>query len=82
VIFGCPGTSEFPSIVVNLKDISPARFEMGPVAARGRLGMPEDIGKAVVFPAAADYITGTIMHVDGGYVAVRSTVKFKNMRGD
>jgi hypothetical protein len=37
---------------------------------------PEDTGNAVAF------LAGTIVHVDGGYVAVRSTVNFKNMRGD
>jgi len=36
----------------------------------GRLGTPADIGKAVAFLASddADYITGTIVRVDGGYV--------------
>jgi glucose 1-dehydrogenase len=34
----------------------------------GRLGTPEDIGKAAAFLAssAADYITGAILRVDGG----------------
>lgn len=42
----------------------------------GRLGTPEDIGKAAAFLASdeADYITGTILRVDGGYVVARSTV--------
>lgn len=42
----------------------------------GRLGTPEDIGKAVAFLASddADYITGVILRVDGGYVVARSTV--------
>ena len=36
----------------------------------GRLGTPADIGKAVAFLASddADYITGTILRVDGGYI--------------
>jgi len=36
----------------------------------GRLGTPADIGKAAAFLASddADYITGTILRVDGGYV--------------
>lgn len=36
----------------------------------GRIGKPEDIGQAAVFLAsdAADYITGTALKVDGGYV--------------
>ncbi|MEX2580104.1 MAG: SDR family oxidoreductase [Verrucomicrobiales bacterium] len=35
----------------------------------GRLGLPEDIGKTAAFLASpdADYITGTILPVDGGY---------------
>lgn len=42
----------------------------------GRLGSPEDIGKAVVFLASddADYVTGSILRVDGGYVVARSQV--------
>lgn len=41
----------------------------------GRIGQPEDIGKAVAFLASddADYITGTMLRVDGGYVVARST---------
>jgi glucose 1-dehydrogenase len=36
----------------------------------GRIGKPEDIGHAAVFLASdeADYITGTALKVDGGYV--------------
>jgi glucose 1-dehydrogenase len=36
----------------------------------GRLGLPEDIGKAAVFLASddADYITGTSLLVDGGFL--------------
>ena len=42
----------------------------------GRMGTPEDIGKAVAFLAGddADYVTGSILRVDGGYVVARSTV--------
>jgi len=37
----------------------------------GRLGTPEDIGKAAIFLASADsdYITGHILQVDGGFSA-------------
>jgi glucose 1-dehydrogenase len=36
----------------------------------GRLGRPEEIGQAVVYLAsdAADYVTGTMLRVDGGHV--------------
>jgi NAD(P)-dependent dehydrogenase (short-subunit alcohol dehydrogenase family) len=37
----------------------------------GRIGEPEDIGRAVAFLAseATPYVTGAILYVDGGYVA-------------
>jgi NAD(P)-dependent dehydrogenase (short-subunit alcohol dehydrogenase family) len=38
---------------------------------KGRIGKPEDIGAAVAFLASneADYITGTVLYVDGGWLA-------------
>jgi len=38
---------------------------------KGRVGRPEDIGAAAVFLASdeADYITGTVLYVDGGWLA-------------
>jgi glucose 1-dehydrogenase len=42
--------------------------QVGPTLPWGRLGRPEDIGKAAIFLASddADYITGTALLVDGG----------------
>ena len=39
---------------------------------KGRVGKPEDIGAVAVFLASdeADYITGTVIYVDGGWLAV------------
>jgi len=44
--------------------------EQGPKLPWGRLGTPDDIGKAAVFlsSADADYITGTTLVVDGGFL--------------
>jgi NAD(P)-dependent dehydrogenase (short-subunit alcohol dehydrogenase family) len=38
---------------------------------KGRIGKPEDIGAAAVFLASneADYITGTVIYIDGGWLA-------------
>lgn len=38
---------------------------------KGRIGRPEDIGAAAVFLASdeADYVTGAILYVDGGWLA-------------
>lgn len=48
---------------------SDAIREAAPTLPWGRLGTPEDIGKAVVFLCSddADYITGTALLVDGGF---------------
>jgi glucose 1-dehydrogenase len=45
--------------------------ELGPKLPWGRMGTPRDIGKATAFLASddADYITGSILKVDGGYTA-------------
>jgi glucose 1-dehydrogenase len=45
-------------------------IEAGPRIPWGRLGLPEDIGRAAAFLASddADYITGTDLTVDGGYL--------------
>lgn len=42
----------------------------GPTIPWGRLGLPADIGKAAVFLASddSDYITGTLLTVDGGFL--------------
>jgi len=44
--------------------------ERGPKLPWGRLGTPADIGKAVTFLSSSDsdYITGTILRVDGGFL--------------
>jgi glucose 1-dehydrogenase len=44
--------------------------QSGPTLPWGRLGVPEDIGKAAVFLASddADYVTGTSLLVDGGFL--------------
>lgn len=46
------------------------RSEMMKAIPLGRLGKPEDVAKAVRFLASpdADYITGQLLHVDGGMV--------------
>lgn len=35
----------------------------------GRLGKPEEIAHAVIFLAENDFVTGTTVLVDGGYLA-------------
>jgi len=49
------------------------KFKVGIMARipKGRVGKPEDIGAAAAFLASdeADYITGTVIYVDGGWLA-------------
>jgi NAD(P)-dependent dehydrogenase (short-subunit alcohol dehydrogenase family) len=47
----------------------------GPTLPWGRLGTPDDIGRAVAFLCSdeADYITGTSLLVDGG-LALRAAI--------
>nr|WP_201723981.1 SDR family oxidoreductase [Rhodopirellula sp. SM50] len=49
----------------------------GPTLPWGRIGTPSDIGRAAAFlvSEAADYITGAVLPVDGGF-------RFKDMRAD
>lgn len=36
----------------------------------GRLGKPEDIAHGMVFLAENEFVTGTILTIDGGYTAL------------
>jgi NAD(P)-dependent dehydrogenase (short-subunit alcohol dehydrogenase family) len=36
----------------------------------GRLGRPEEIAHAVLFLMTATYVTGTVLHVDGGSLLI------------
>lgn len=49
----------------------------GPKLPWGRIGQPEDIGRAATFLSSddADYVTGAVLRVDGGFV-------WKDCRGD
>lgn len=41
--------------------------------ALGRIGSPEDVAEAVLYLAAADFVTGEVLRVDGGEHVARST---------
>ena len=36
----------------------------------GRLGKPQEIAQAVLYLAEADYVTGQVLHVDGGFPVI------------
>ncbi len=58
----CPGTIDSGSVPDSMKERSLK------TVPKGRLGKPEEIANMVVFLASpeADYLTGSIIHVDGG----------------
>jgi NAD(P)-dependent dehydrogenase (short-subunit alcohol dehydrogenase family) len=49
-----------------------ARKQYAAMVPLGRLGLPEEIGKAVLFLASSDasFVTGTAFYVDGGIAQV------------
>jgi NAD(P)-dependent dehydrogenase (short-subunit alcohol dehydrogenase family) len=61
-----PGAIETPGAAMN-EETKNATL---PLIPAGRIGTPIDIGRAVAFLASdyADYITGQILPVDGGWI--------------
>lgn len=65
-----PGAIETPMLDSVLKELGLTREQVCQVTPKGRIGEPEDIANAVSFLASeeADFITGQVLVVDGGYV--------------
>ncbi len=74
-----PGTIDTPMFHrdlkdMNLDDVDAFRARVDRANALGRVGLPKEIGDAVVFLAsdASSYITASNLVVDGGFTAVKS----------
>ena len=83
---------------INVNTVSPGLIDVGPqmpvtqeykdslvkMIPRGRMGMPEEIARAVLFMASedADYITGESLEVDGGAGAGRFFLPLSDPRTD
>ncbi len=56
-----------PGLVLQPPDYSDARWaKLGETSPIGRVGSAEDVARAVVYLAREDYLTGTVLTVDGG----------------
>lgn len=64
------GTRGITANVIAPGDLSVEEGEVSPYISVGRLTLPEDIAAAVGFLISADaaYVTGQVIHVDGGVV--------------
>jgi NAD(P)-dependent dehydrogenase (short-subunit alcohol dehydrogenase family) len=64
----CPGTIHTPMHDALPADANQEDLDRTPL---GRVGNPEEVSAAVVFLASseASFVTGTALHVDGGYLA-------------
>jgi pteridine reductase len=56
-----------PGLVMKPDHMDEARWHAAADATPlKRPGTPEDVGRAVVYLASEDFLTGTVLHVDGG----------------
>ena len=64
-----PGTIETPMLDSVLKELGMKREQVCQFTPKGRIGKPEDIANACCFLSSdeADFITGQVLVVDGGY---------------
>lgn len=67
-----PGAQSQAETIVKATGMTPEQMPKGLVSriSPGRMGEPDDIAKSALFVAgaAADYLTGSVLVVDGGYL--------------
>jgi NAD(P)-dependent dehydrogenase (short-subunit alcohol dehydrogenase family) len=65
----CPGTIDTPWVQRLVNGSGESLDALRARQPMGRLGTPEEVADAVVYLATADFVTGTILTVDGGLTA-------------
>jgi len=65
----CPGTVDSPWVRRLVEDQGESLDALRARQPMGRLGTPEEIADAIVYLATAEFVTGTILTVDGGLTA-------------
>ena len=65
----CPGTVDSPWVRRLVEEQGESLDDLRARQPMGRLGTPDEIADAVVYLATAEFVTGTILTVDGGLTA-------------
>jgi NAD(P)-dependent dehydrogenase (short-subunit alcohol dehydrogenase family) len=65
----CPGTVDTPWVQRLVEQAGESLEALRARQPMGRLGTPEEIADAVVYLATAEFVTGTILTIDGGITA-------------
>ena len=65
----CPGTVDSPWVRRLVEDSGESLDELRARQPLGRLGTPEEIADAVAYLAGAEFVTGSVLVVDGGLTA-------------
>jgi 2-keto-3-deoxy-L-fuconate dehydrogenase len=64
-----PGTVDSPWVRRLVEDVGESIDALRARQPMGRLGTPEEIADAVVYLAAAEFVTGSVLVIDGGLTA-------------
>jgi 2-keto-3-deoxy-L-fuconate dehydrogenase len=65
----CPGTVDSPWVRRLVEDVGESLDALRARQPLGRLGTPEEIAEAVTYLAAAEFVTGSVLVIDGGLTA-------------
>jgi NAD(P)-dependent dehydrogenase (short-subunit alcohol dehydrogenase family) len=65
-----PGTVDSPWVRRLVEEAGESLDELKARQPMGRLGTPDEIAEAIVYLAGAEFVTGTILSIDGGVTAV------------
>lgn len=64
-----PGTVDSPWVRRLIEDVGESLDALRARQPMGRLGTPEEIAEAVTYLAAAEFVTGSVLVIDGGLTA-------------
>ena len=65
----CPGTIDSPWVKRLVDDAGESLDALRARQPMGRLGTPEEVADAILYLADAEFVTGTILTIDGGLTA-------------